>query len=348
VAGNYGFLGPGFGLDRGFAWSDARARRSTLGVIPATSVRGAFRRLLSRALGRSRGGDTRARGADEITSLAIARIERARASGRPYFLVVNYFDAHERVLVPAPWDGAFSPRPARPTAALFETRLHEMNATGRVLLTPQERGDLVARYDETLAYVDASLDRLLTHAAGAGGNEATRIVVTADHGEAFGEHDTLGHGSTLYDEQVRVPLVVRQPGQRTGRVVTEPVGLAGVFALLTGAAPDLAGGDLVVSESFPLVPTPEKPGVRGGRALFSGPFVYLRGIDGRVEVFDVREDPGQARNLAGTLASGEAAAAPARLDAWIAAHPPVRSGEAPESRESREDRARLRALGYLR
>lgn len=345
VAGNYGFLGPGFGLDRGFLWTDARARRSTLGVVPATSVRGAFRRFLCRTLGLWPETDTRARGAGAITDLAIRRIDRAALLGRPYFLFVNYFDAHERVLVPPPWAGAFSARPARATGALFETKLREMNATGRVSLGDRDREDLVARYDETLAYLDASLGRLLARAAGPGGEEDTLVVVTSDHGEAWGEHGTLGHGSTLYEEQVHVPLVVRTPRQAAPRVVDAPVGLAGVFGLLTGAADEIRAEDVVVAESFPLVATPEKPGVRGGRALVAGDRVLIRGIDGRLELYDVRDDPGQARDLSASSAFGEAAAkASARLDRWVAAHPPLR---APETRETREDRARLRSLGYL-
>ena len=345
VAGNYGFLGKGFGLDRGFPWVDARPRRSTLGVISAGSVRGAFRRVLCRSLGLWPETDTRARAAEEITDLAIGRIDRAEALGRPYFLFVNYFDAHERVLVPPPWAGSFSAPPARPTGALFEAHLREMNGTGRVAIGARDREDLVARYDETLAYVDAALGRLLARAAGRDADD-TLIVVTSDHGEAWGEHDTLGHGSTLYDEQVRVPLVVRRPRQTTARVVETPVGLASVFALLTGDSADARAEDAVVSESFPLVPTPEKPGVRGGRALFSGALAYIRGIDGRVELYDVREDPGESRNLSASPSFGDAVnGLSARLDGWIAAHPPLRS---PETRESREDRARLRALGYLR
>ena len=86
--------------------------------------------------------------------------------------------------------------------------------------------------------------------------------------------------------------------------------------------------------------------MRGGRALFSGDDKVFRGSDGRVELYEIRKDPGESRDLAGDPHSADAVARlTASLDGWIAAHPPVRS---PETRESREDRARLRALGYLR
>ncbi|MGZ5429897.1 MAG: sulfatase, partial [Thermoanaerobaculia bacterium] len=346
VAGNYGFLGKGFGLDRGFPWVDARPRRSTLGVISADSVRGAFRGILCRSLGLWPETDTRARAAGEITDLAIGRIDRARALGRPYFLFLNYFDAHERVLVPPPWAGSFSAPPGRPTGVLFDALLREMNRTGRVAVASSDRKDLVARYDETLAYVDASLDRLLAHASGREADEDTLIVVTSDHGEAWGEHGAIGHGSSTYQEQVWVPLVVRRPRQRAKSVVEAPVGLAGLFALVTGDVDELRVGNPVVSESFPLVLTAEKPGVRGGRALFSGNEKLIRGSDGRVELYETRKDAGERHDLAGSPGSVDAVSGmTAMLDRWIAAHPPVRS---PETPESREDRTRLRTLGYLR
>jgi len=346
VAGNYGFLGKGFGLDRGFPWVDARPRRSTLGVISADSVRGVFRGVLCRSLGLWPETDTRARAADKITDLAIGRIDHARSLGRPYFLFVNYFDAHERVLVPPPWAGSFSAPPGRPTGALFDARLREMNRTGRVALDAHERESLVARYDETLAYVDASLDRLLAHATGREADEETLIVVTSDHGEAFGEHGAIGHGSSLYQEQVWVPLVVRRPRQRTKIVVKAPVGLASLFALLKGDTDELRADAPVLSESFPLVPTAEKPGVRGGRALFTGDDELIRGSDGRIELYDTRKDPGEREDRAASPGSTDVVSArTAMLDRWIAAHPPV---HAPETRESLEDRARLRSLGYLK
>jgi arylsulfatase A-like enzyme len=172
------------------------------------------------------------------------------------------------------------------------------------------------------------------------------IIVTSDHGEAWGEHGAIGHGSSAYQEQVWVPLIVRRPRQERKNVVEAPVGLAGLFALVTGDADELVAGDPVVSESFPLAPTAEKPGVRGGRALFSGDDKLIRASDGRVELYETRTDPGERHDLAGSPGSADAISGmTAMLGRWIAAHPAVRSLETPESRE---DRMRLRSLGYLR
>ncbi len=347
VAGNYGFLGKGFGLDRGFSWVDARPRRSTVGTISGDTVRGAFRRLLCRSLRLWPESDMRARSADEITDLAIGRIDRSVSLGRPWFVFVNYFDAHERVLVPPPFDGTFSGAPGRSGSALYDTYLRTLNSTGRVEIPPKAREELVARYDETLAYVDSSLGRLLRRVEEGDLEGNTLVVVTSDHGEAWGEHAAIGHGSSAYQEQVRVPLVVHKPGQREGAIAKTPVGLASLFAFLTGNVAGLPVDPAVVTESFPLVPAPEKATLRTGRALLVGDWKLIRSSrDGSVELYDMVRDPLEEQDLAGRPELAPVLSEmTAALDRWIVEHPPLASEE---RRESREDRARLRALGYLR
>ena len=77
------------------------------------------------------------------------------------------------------------------------------------------------RYDGEIAYVDRALGRLLAYI------HRTRpraiVAITADHGEEFGDHGGRYHGTSVYEEQVRVPLVVVGPGVRAGASVDEPV-----------------------------------------------------------------------------------------------------------------------------
>jgi len=89
-------------------------------------------------------------------------------------------------------------------------------------LSPAEIDTLINLYDADIRYVDDNIGRLLESL----GNhlENTIIIVTADHGEAFGEHNSLGHG-TLYEELIRVPLIIAGPGIKAGAVVSEPVEL---------------------------------------------------------------------------------------------------------------------------
>ncbi len=78
-------------------------------------------------------------------------------------------------------------------------------------------GDPRARYDAELAYTDAQLAKLLDALRALEVEDETLVIVTADHGEAFGEHGRTHHGRQLYEEAVRVPLVVHLPGGPAGR-----------------------------------------------------------------------------------------------------------------------------------
>ncbi len=114
-----------------------------------------------------------------IASQAIREIRAARAAGQRFFGVVFFISPHDDYQV------HFPRRPSK---------------------TPRDR------YDQEVLYADTQLKRVLDEVARGGGLERTVIVVTGDHGEAFGEHQHRHHLSSLYAEQVRVPLVIRVPG----------------------------------------------------------------------------------------------------------------------------------------
>lgn len=91
----------------------------------------------------------------------------------------------------------------------------------------------VARYDSEIAYTDFALGRLLDYLQRT--RPSAAIVISADHGEAFDEHGDRYHGTSLYDEQVRVPLILKLPGVRPG-VVHMPVSLLDVLPTLLSQA----------------------------------------------------------------------------------------------------------------
>src|SRR5262249_40377156 len=77
-----------------------------------------------------------------------------------------------------------------------------------------------------IAYVDRQVGRLVKFLKSSGLLSRTLVVVVGDHGEGFGEHAELGHGMTLYEEALRVPLIVSQPGRLpAGRRITPRVSL---------------------------------------------------------------------------------------------------------------------------
>jgi arylsulfatase A-like enzyme len=148
-------------------------------------------------------------------------------SRRPYFLFLNFMDVHGPYL-PDPgaarrfWAG---PIPAKPFA-VPGSGLNALRA--RNAAPPEQREQrqgevddarrrLTDLYDECLFGLDAELGRFLRELRAAGRLANTWVVITADHGEDLGEHDSFGHGGNLYNEQTHVPLVLIPPlGDRTG------------------------------------------------------------------------------------------------------------------------------------
>jgi arylsulfatase A-like enzyme len=132
-------------------------------------------------------------------------------------------------------------------------------------------------YAEGLRWVDGLLARTVERLEAWGLLENAVLVVTADHGEAFGEHGLLGHGRSLHDELVRVPLVVRGAGPwGAGRVERASVGLVDLLPTLldvAGVSP-LPGADGL--SFLPVVERRERP-----RTVFAEELVDSRntGLD---------------------------------------------------------------------
>ena len=83
-------------------------------------------------------------------------------------------------------------------------------------------------YDAEVAALDRRLRRVFRRLRTRGLLEHAIVVVTADHGEEFDEHGEFQHGRTLYQESVRIPLIMVGPGLPAGRVVDQPVSIVDV------------------------------------------------------------------------------------------------------------------------
>jgi arylsulfatase len=154
-----------------------------------------------------------ANSAAAITAAAVRWLD-GRSTGRPFFLWTHYLDPHWRYDPPAPWDRAFD---AAFTGAftlyddLEAGRLTKGQVIfGDVLDVAQDR-HVVALYDGEIARTDAAVGALLDRLASIDG--PVLLVLTSDHGESLGEHGYhYAHGEYLYEEGLRVPLIVRYPG----------------------------------------------------------------------------------------------------------------------------------------
>ncbi|MGH7150953.1 MAG: sulfatase family protein, partial [Planctomycetota bacterium] len=180
---------------------------------------------------------------------------------------------------------------------------------GKLELGTREREHIARRYDDLVARADGLVGDLLEGLERELGDDERLLIVTADHGEEIFEHERFGHGQSLYEELLRVPLIVRFPGARVGRpaVRDEPVSLLDLVptALEAAALPvpsHLPGLPLLGSlpgRRVRVAETHVHAAVRlGSLKLILGEWNDVRWRHGAEELYDLRTDPGERRNLA--------------------------------------------------
>jgi choline-sulfatase len=153
------------------------------------------------------------RRADDVVDDALGVLTRLAAQGRPVFLWVHLFDPHWPYDPPEPYASAHEGRP----------------------------------YDGEISFADAELGRLIR--AWDAAFDDSVVLVTADHGEGFGDGGELTHGFLLHDATVRVPLIARGADFAPGAIVDDPVGLVDIAPTLLATAgapvpPGVQGVDL--------------------------------------------------------------------------------------------------------
>jgi hypothetical protein len=170
---------------------------------------------------------------------------------------------------------------------------------------PPAGADARARWLAEVAVVDAQIARIVATIDALGLGERTTVIVTADHGEAFGEHGTDRHGTSLYDEVLRVPLLIRSP-MLPPRTVDVPVSLLDlgptILDLYGEATPGTWFGRSLVSLAQGDVTPLDRPLVfeaRPKQALLRGDGLkVIRDLRlGTLEAYDLARDPGEAENL---------------------------------------------------
>ncbi|TFH32289.1 MAG: hypothetical protein E4H00_01725, partial [Myxococcales bacterium] len=230
-------------------------------------------------------------------------------------------------------------------------------------------------YDAGIAYADFLLERVVDALRDAGRLERTLLIVLADHGEMIGEHREFGHGASLYEPDLHVPLLFRYPERVPAGVrIARPVSTVGVYAtvldLVGIASPQKAhvasllpviagqrGGEPVLAERFAdpdsrLLPDSAPLAMRDRRYR-----IYRRGTDklavtskGDVYMFDLAADPGEENDMA-ARDSNTAAELGGELGTWVAAlglmplDQPMDDAARPVLDPAAEER--LRALGYI-
>lgn len=296
------------------------------------------------------------------TTESALRLLRAGKDLQPFFLFVHYFDPHYDYFE-HPGHRFSNPEYRGPirSGARFEELMEQIPS-----LTEEDRLQLVDLYDSEISFTDAHIGRLLDAVGELGLGDDTVVVLTADHGEELLDRGGIGHGHSLYNEQIAVPLIIRYPGGAPA-VVERSVGLIDVYPTLlahlrVGIDHRISGRSFLGIErrgapARAVFSESEWGAVRGAIA---GPLKLLHHLpDGPQRLFDLRTDPGETRDLLPRLAvgwdpataPGLAPAAHAELREQLAAWMQVMERSRRKGTEvdlSEEDRAQLRALGYLR
>jgi hypothetical protein len=149
--------------------------------------------------------------ASEIVDAALQWFDRPAAGPRLAYL--HFLDTHTPYAVPLPFKTMFID-----TTYRGELEFEFSDVPGAIAgrYKGADRTRIVDLYDGTIAYVDAELGRFLSGLEERAIYENALIIVTADHGEEFWDHGSFFHGQSLYDELLRVPLIVKYPAAWQG------------------------------------------------------------------------------------------------------------------------------------
>jgi arylsulfatase A-like enzyme len=285
-----------------------------------------------------------------------------RNAARPFFLFVNYMDTHRPYNV-TPRAGQAPIEEQEASPRLLDALYRDVMAEGREPGELAER--LVEQYDRAVTNLDEGVGRLLERLQALGLDENTLIVITSDHGEYFGEHDLVEHSKDVYEPGLRIPLLVKEPGQRTGRLVRQPASLVDVPRIVLAALParvreghlrafpHTLGSHPIVAENYFSRPHDLRNFPARFRrvrtAILEGDWKYIHSSDGQHELYDTALDPGESRDQAERHPAVVRRFAPllAEIQATRSERARTHRAGAEPGAIPPELRARMAALGYV-
>ncbi|MFQ5743417.1 MAG: sulfatase [Acidobacteriota bacterium] len=323
---NNAFLKPRFGIDRGF---------ETYDYTPKPRVK--------------------IRTADATVDRALRWLDENPEG--PFFLVLHIFDPHMPYAAPAPFAGKFSNQ----YADTYGLPIEDFTALRQEAKRPTEKGRIAealntALYDEEIAFSDHELGRFLDGLKARGIWGRALVMLTSDHGEELHDHGRFEHGHTVYNELLRVPLMVWGPDVRPGRY-SEPVSLVDMMPTILETVGVRAPQAPVGVSLRPLLTTGTAPQERllyAERTLYKGekkavirwPWKAIIDLEkDRQLLFDLEADPAEKVNLAPQRTAVLYELLGRLQETMLAADQQAQHNEVLLDAETLKN---LRALGYLR
>jgi arylsulfatase A-like enzyme len=279
----------------------------------------------------------------------------------PVFVWLHYFDPHRPYELRHPWYAEYDPEATPEELELIRETTESWPDVSREARSRMGRliEIEVAGYDSEINYSDASVRRIMKRIPRL--TEAFTIV-SSDHGEEFAEHGGMGHGHNLYNETLRVPLIIRPPaGSAPARsdAVVSLVDIPPTLVTAAGASPPAAWQGRSLADGLGRLISDLPADRRVTAALERYPrYSHLEALIGarwkliasrRTEelwLFDLAADPGERSSLAG-IEPGRAEEWAGALDEFVSALP----GPPEQPRTLKLDAEReeqLRELGYIR
>jgi arylsulfatase A-like enzyme len=259
-------------------------------------------------------------------------------------------------------------RPPRPFNAYFSQtsfpQLARLKQFFTLLFTkkrPEGWGRfMLSQYDGEIAYLDHQLGKLFSRLKSMGIYDSSLIIVTSDHGEFFGEHGEYGHIKPMYEEMLRVPLLIKFPfQQKTGLLktkITSPDIFSTILTICDLPLPAGISGKAFGNPSVPVVSevykcwSDQMNGKTLGehRVIYDGNYKYMKYEHIKEpELYDLKNDPQESHNLAQELPEITRALQD-KINTWQKTHAPKyllsKEQNIPYLEDSLED---LRALGYI-
>ena len=292
-----------------------------------------------------------------------------RPQEKPFFLYVHAIDPHVPYKPPRQFLEMYDASPYSGVVDFSsDNELLEKIKAGRIPLNARDKVHLEALYDGEISYHDAHFNSILDGLARRNLDNDTMIIIVADHGEEFWDHGSVGHGHSVYEELLHIPMLVRLPGTTGAVRIEDAVGLVDVMpTVLEALGQPLPDG--LAGESFlPLLRgvTPDAPRatvsgfMEGWRTVAAGRYKLIHRTLERQMLYDLQQDPHEQTDLAADrpiavrymrgmlgMALGAVENSPPRAGdaAPRRARPQVHEQET--TAIDAETEAQLRALGYV-